>query len=44
LRDEFPFLKKIMLALWSKSNYLGSFGRVSEETVKRYIAAQKDHD
>lgn len=38
LRQEFPHLKS---RLWSRSYFVSSTGRVSEETVKRYIEAQK---
>lgn len=41
MRHQFPGLAKRFRALWSPSYYLGSVGPVSEETVKRYIAAQK---
>jgi putative transposase len=41
LREEFPWLKSRMPALWSRSYYVGSIGTVSESTVRRYIANQK---
>ena len=41
LREEFPWLKTRMPALWSRSYYVGSIGTVSESTVRRYIANQK---
>jgi putative transposase len=41
LREEFPFLKSRLPALWSRSYYIGSVGHVSEATVKKYIANQK---
>jgi len=40
MRQRFPGLAKRFKALWSASYYIGSVGHVSEETVKRYIAAQ----
>jgi len=40
-REEFPWLKSRMPALWSRSYYVGSIGTVSEATVRRYIAHQK---
>lgn len=41
LREEFPWLKKRLPSLWSRSYYIGSVGHVSEATVKKYIANQK---
>jgi putative transposase len=41
LRNEFPWLRTRMPALWSRSYYVGSIGTVSEQTVRRYIANQK---
>jgi putative transposase len=41
LRQEFPHLKSRLPSLWSRSYFVSSTGRVSEETVKRYIEAQK---
>jgi putative transposase len=41
LREEFPWLRTRMPALWSRSYYVGSVGTVSEQTVRRYIANQK---
>jgi putative transposase len=41
LREQFPWLKSRMPALWSRSYYIGSIGTVSEQTVRRYIANQK---
>jgi putative transposase len=40
LREEFPWLRTRMPALWSRSYYV-SVGTVSEPTVRRYIANQK---
>lgn len=39
LRDEYPRLLKLP-SLWTRSYYCGTTGRVSEETVKRYIEEQ----
>jgi putative transposase len=41
LREEFPWLRTRMPALWSRSYYVVSVGTVSERTVRRYIANQK---
>lgn len=41
LRQEFRFLRSQLPSLWSRSYFIGSVGRVSEATVKRYIAEQK---
>lgn len=43
LREEFPALKTRLPTLWSRSYYVGSVGHVSDEVVRRYIAAQKTH-
>ena len=43
LREGFPWLKSYLPSLWSRSYYIGSIGRVSAATVKRYIANQKSH-
>jgi putative transposase len=42
LRQEFPHLRSRLPTLWSRSYYIGSTGHVSEETIKRYIASQKE--
>jgi putative transposase len=42
LRQEFPHLRSRLPTLWSRSYYIGSGGQVSEETIKRYIASQKE--
>lgn len=39
LRDEYKHLLKLP-SLWTRSYYCGTTGRVSEETVKRYIEEQ----
>lgn len=41
LREMFPWLKSRLPSLWSRSYYVGTAGHVSEETIKKYIAAQK---
>lgn len=41
LRDRYPDLRSRLPALWSRSYYAGTVGHVSEETVRRYIEAQK---
>ena len=41
LRLEFPELRSKLPCLWSRSYYVGTVGHVSEETVRRYIEAQK---
>lgn len=41
LRSAFPWLKSRLPSLWSRSYYVGTAGHVSEETIKKYIAAQK---
>lgn len=40
LRREFPHLRSRMPTLWSKSYFVASVGRVSEATIRRYIAEQ----
>jgi putative transposase len=41
LRQEFRFLRSQLPSLWSRSYFISSVGRVSEATVRRYIAEQK---
>lgn len=41
LRQEFRFLRSKLPSLWSRSYFISSIGRVSEATVRRYIAEQK---
>ena len=41
LREEFRHLKSSLPSLWSRSYYIGSVGHVSDATVRRYIAQQK---
>ncbi len=40
LRQEFPQLKKLP-CLWNPSYFVASTGKVSTDTVKRYIESQK---
>jgi putative transposase len=40
LRAEFPHLRSRLPTLWSKSYLVASAGRVSEATIRRYIAEQ----
>jgi REP-associated tyrosine transposase len=42
LRQEFPHLRSRLPTLRSRSYYVGSAGQVSEDTIKRYIATQKE--
>lgn len=41
LRQDFTELRSKLPCLWSRSYYVGTVGHVSEETVRRYIEAQK---
>lgn len=41
LREEFPFLKSRLPNLWTRSYYVGTAGRVSAQTIQRYIEEQK---
>ena len=40
LRAEFPHLRSRLPTLWSRSYLVASVGRVSEATIRRYIAEQ----
>jgi putative transposase len=40
LRTEFPHLRSRLPTLWSKSYLVASVGRVSQATIRRYIAEQ----
>lgn len=40
LRDEFPSLKKLP-SLWSPSYFVATTGKVSTDTIRRYIEGQK---
>jgi putative transposase len=42
LRTEFPWLKKRLPSLWTRSKFVSSVGSVTLEVVQRYIASQKD--
>jgi len=41
LRQEFRYLRSQLPSLWTRSYFISSIGRVSEATVRRYIAEQK---
>lgn len=41
LRQAFPFLKKRLPSLWTRSAFISSVGSVTLEVVKRYIDEQK---
>lgn len=41
LRQEFPWLKKRLPSLWTRSRFISTVGSVSLEVVKRYISEQK---
>ncbi len=41
LRQEYPWLKSRLPSLWTRSYYVGTAGKVSAETIQRYIEAQK---
>jgi putative transposase len=41
LRSEFSWLRSQLPSMWSRSDYVGSIGTVSESTVRRYLANQK---
>ncbi len=40
LRSEFPHLRSRIPTMWSKSYFVASVGRVSEDTIRRYIHEQ----
>ena len=42
LRKEYPQLLKLP-SLWTRSYYCGTAGNMSSETIKKYIANQKNH-
>lgn len=42
LRSSFPFLKKRMNTMWTRSYYCETIGNISEETIKKYIENQKN--
>ena len=41
LRAEFPWLKKRLPSVWTRSKFIASVGAVTLEVVQRYIASQK---
>jgi putative transposase len=41
LREEFPALRSRLPTLWSRSYFAASTGHVAQETIQRYIEAQK---
>ena len=41
LREEFPTLRSRLPSLWSRSYFTATTGHVSQETIRRYIEAQK---
>jgi putative transposase len=41
LRLEFKELTTKLPTLWSRSYYVGTIGHISEDTIKKYIEAQK---
>jgi len=41
LREEFRYLNSRLPTLWSNSYYVSTVGRVSADTIKRYIESQK---
>ena len=42
LRKEFPKLKSRLPSLWTRSYYCESIGHISEKTIEKYIADQKN--
>jgi REP-associated tyrosine transposase len=41
LRTEYPWLKKRLPSLWTRSKFVSSVGSVTLEVVQRYIESQK---
>lgn len=41
IRAEYPWMKKRLPSLWTRSRFISTVGAVSLETVKRYIEDQK---
>lgn len=41
IREEFPWMKKRIPTLWTRSYYVESVGHISEDVVKKYIEDQK---
>ncbi len=42
LRTEYPWLKKRLPTLWTRSKFISTVGSVTLEVVQRYIDEQKD--
>ena len=42
LRSEFKSLKSRLPTLWTRSYYCESVGNISEDTIQRYIEAQRN--
>lgn len=42
LRQEFPSLKSRLPSLWTRSYYCETIGHISEDTIRQYIADQKN--
>lgn len=42
IRKEFPYMKKRLPSLWTRSKFISTVGSVSLEVVKRYIENQKN--
>jgi len=41
LRAKYPDLKRRLPSLWTRSYFASTAGNVSQETIQKYIAAQK---
>jgi putative transposase len=41
LRAKYPILRSRLPSLWTRSYYCESVGHISEETIRKYIEAQK---
>jgi putative transposase len=41
LRAKYPDLKRRLPSLWTRSFFAATAGKVSQETIQKYIAAQK---
>ena len=41
LREQFPWLKKRLPTLWTRSKFISTVGAVTLDVVQQYIAAQK---
>lgn len=42
LREEYPFLKRKLPSMWTRSYYLETIGHISQETIEKYIKDQKN--